>query len=127
MKKALALVLAMLMALSLLAGCGKSASSSTAASAVSSEAAAEPVSITLWTYPIGAWKDAATVDGFVAEFNKVYPDITVKVEYLDYICINKALCNEFRVKRFINSFTPNLCKPQFERLCLWRRNYLYQT
>lgn len=68
MKKALALVLAMLMALSLLAGCGKSASSSTAASAVSSEAAAEPVSITLWTYPIGAWKDAATVDGCTCNF-----------------------------------------------------------
>lgn len=40
--------------------------------------------ITLWTYPIGEWKDAKTVDAFIAEFNKKEPNIKVKVEYLDY-------------------------------------------
>ncbi|HPF53846.1 MAG TPA: hypothetical protein PLM48_04305 [Clostridia bacterium] len=40
--------------------------------------------ITLWTYPIGSWKDSATVEGFIASFNAMYPNITVKVEYLDY-------------------------------------------
>ncbi len=40
--------------------------------------------ITLWTYPIGSWKDADTVDGFIAAFNAQYPDIRVTVEYLDY-------------------------------------------
>ncbi len=40
--------------------------------------------ITLWTYPIGSWGDSATVDGLIANFNAVYPDIKVTVEYLDY-------------------------------------------
>lgn len=40
--------------------------------------------ITLWTYPIGNWTNAETVDGIIAEFNKVHPDIKVTVQYLDY-------------------------------------------
>ena len=40
--------------------------------------------ITLWTYPIGSWQKEETVNGFIAEFNKQYPDIKVNVEYLDY-------------------------------------------
>ena len=40
--------------------------------------------ITLWTYPIGSWGDAATVDSIIASFNEKYPDISVSVEYLDY-------------------------------------------
>ena len=40
--------------------------------------------ITLWTYPIGAWTDAATVEGFIASFNEKHPDIKVSVQYLDY-------------------------------------------
>ncbi len=40
--------------------------------------------ITLWTYPIGSWGDAATVDSIIASFNEKYPDISVAVEYLDY-------------------------------------------
>ncbi len=46
--------------------------------------AADPVEITLWTYPIGSWADSATVDGIIASFNAVHPEITVKVQYLDY-------------------------------------------
>ncbi len=46
--------------------------------------AAQAAEITLWTYPIGSWGDAATVDGLIANFNAVYPDIKVTVEYLDY-------------------------------------------
>ena len=34
--------------------------------------------------PIGSWGDAATVEGLLASFNEAHPDITVKVEYLDY-------------------------------------------
>ena len=45
---------------------------------------AETTDITLWTYPIGSWGDAATVDGLLANFNEAHPDIKVKVEYLDY-------------------------------------------
>lgn len=40
--------------------------------------------ITLWTYPIGKWGDAATVDGLIASFNEAHPEISVTVEYLDY-------------------------------------------
>lgn len=40
--------------------------------------------ITLWTYPIGNWTNAETVDAIIAEFNKVHPEITVSVQYLDY-------------------------------------------
>ena len=47
-------------------------------------ALAEETEITLWTYPVGSWADATVVDGIVAEFNKVHPDIKVSVQYLDY-------------------------------------------
>ncbi len=40
--------------------------------------------ITLWTYPVGDWGDSATVEGLIAGFNEVYPNISVSVEYLDY-------------------------------------------
>ncbi len=42
------------------------------------------VTITLWTYPIGNWVNDETVQGFIADFNAVHPEITVKVQYLDY-------------------------------------------
>ena len=38
--------------------------------------------ITLWTYPIGNWANTETVDGIVAEINKVHPEIKVNVQYL---------------------------------------------
>lgn len=47
-------------------------------------AMAEDVSITLWTYPIGSWVDQATVDGIIANFNAVHPEISVNVQFLDY-------------------------------------------
>lgn len=68
MKRTLAMVLAALMILSL----------------GSAALAEEKVAITMWTYPIGAWKDAETVNGFIAAFNEKYPNISVSVEYLDY-------------------------------------------
>lgn len=71
-----------------LAACGSKTEqpkeSAPAESTTAAAATAEETNITLWTYPIGAWKDAATVDGFIAEFNKKMPNIKVKVEYLDY-------------------------------------------
>ena len=48
------------------------------------EPEAAPVEISLWTYPIGKWTDEATVKELLADFNAAYPNITVKVEYLDY-------------------------------------------
>lgn len=35
--------------------------------------AEEKVDITLWTYPIGNWINAETVDAIIANFNAVYP------------------------------------------------------
>jgi multiple sugar transport system substrate-binding protein len=46
--------------------------------------AEDGTTITLWTYPIGSFGKSETVDAFVAAFNAVHPEITVKVEYLDY-------------------------------------------
>ena len=46
--------------------------------------AEETTEITLWTYPIGSWVDDATVQGIIANFNAVHPEIKVTVQYLDY-------------------------------------------
>ena len=56
----------------------------TAGVAVLAEEKDMEADITLWTYPIGKWGDAETVDGIIARFNDVYPNIKVSVEYLDY-------------------------------------------
>ena len=97
MKKFIALLLALVMVLSL-AACSvekteEPAPAATEAPAAEAPAAEEteaaapaeaPVEISLWTYPIGNWVDEATVASLIADFNAVYPNITVKVEYLDY-------------------------------------------
>ena len=92
MKKIIALALALVMVLGLCA-CSvqkteetKPAETQAAASAETQAAAPEaaPVEISLWTYPIGKWTDEATVSALLADFNAAYPNITVKVEYLDY-------------------------------------------
>ena len=84
MKKFLALALALVMALSLVA-CGSEPATSTPTESTPAEGgAAGGTNITLWTYPVGAWKDEATVNGFIAKFNEAHPEIAVKVEYLDY-------------------------------------------
>jgi len=90
MKRVLTAVLAGTMMLSL-AACGSSstagsssAASSSTASTTASSSSTGATSITLWTYPIGNFKDSATVEKFIAAFNKTNPDIKVTVEYLDY-------------------------------------------
>ena len=106
-KKVLAMLLAGTMAAGLLAGCGatveqtgsgqasapketeKADSTEKTESMESTESVEAEVSdisadITLWTYPIGKWGDAQTVDSLIENFNKEYPQISVTVEYLDY-------------------------------------------
>ncbi len=61
------------------AGC-----SGTAAPETSEKAAASPVSLTLWTYPVGAWGNASTVSGLLADFRRAYPSIDLHVEFLKY-------------------------------------------
>ena len=72
MKKLLALLLTLCMVFALCV-CGQTAAF-----------AEEPVEITLWTYPIGGWGNADTVDALIASFEAANPDIKVNVEYLDY-------------------------------------------
>ena len=98
MKKILAMLLALVMVLSLAACTVEKAPEETKAPETQAPAAnndpvetkapeapeAEKVEISLWTYPIGNWVDEATVASLIADFNAVYPNITVKVEYLDY-------------------------------------------
>ena len=91
MKKKMAMLLTASLAMTALAGCGTSVTTTTTntpaseTDAVSETGAGEAAAdITLWTYPIGQWGDAATVDALISSFNEVYPDIHVTVEYLDY-------------------------------------------
>ena len=89
LKKSLSLLLAGAMALSLTA-CGAKEEPAASAPAASKPAASAPaasgdtVDITLATYPIGKWSDEATVNGLIADFNAVHPEIKVTVQYLDY-------------------------------------------
>ena len=98
-KKVLATLLVGAMAASLLAGCGTTVETTgssdtttapektqTTEAAEAGEAGGSDVSadITLWTYPIGEWGNAETVDSLIQDFNKEYPGINVTVEYLDY-------------------------------------------
>jgi len=46
--------------------------------------AASAQDITLWTYPVGNWGNAESVQALIDKFNEVYPDIKVTVELLDY-------------------------------------------
>ena len=91
MKKLLAMLLALCMVFALCA-CGQTAApaadpapaqADTAAPA--EESAAEPVSITLWTYPIGGWGNADTVDALIAAFEAANPGITVGEDYVSAI------------------------------------------
>ena len=76
-KKLLSTLLSVAMVTSLAAGCGPKENAGT-------DASADAVDVTLWTYPIGKWGDQETVDGIIASFNEVHPEINVTVEYLDY-------------------------------------------
>ncbi len=70
MKKVLALVMALCMIFALAVG--------------GTAYADDPVSITLWTYPIGGWGSSETVDKLIADFEAANPGIDVSVEYLAY-------------------------------------------
>ncbi|MCI9071509.1 MAG: extracellular solute-binding protein [Lachnospiraceae bacterium] len=66
------------------AGTGSSSQEVTQEETQAETEGAQVTDITLWTYPIGNWGDSATVDGLIASFNAVHPEIRVTVEYLDY-------------------------------------------
>ena len=70
MKKLLALLLCAMMILPVFA--------------VAEGTTGEKTEITLWTYPIGDWKDDAVVQDLLNNFYAVHPEIHVTVEYIDY-------------------------------------------
>ena len=87
-KKVLALVLATGMTLSLAACNGGGSTASTAPSDTGSGegggSTSGNVSIELWTYPIGQFGDQETLDGIIAAFKEVHPEIDVTIQLLDY-------------------------------------------
>ena len=98
MKKQVSLALAAVMAAGMLTACGGGAASSAPASSAPASSTAESTAasteaatgdalsadITLWTYPVGNFKDETAVGEVIANFNAKYPGNNVKVEYLDY-------------------------------------------
>lgn len=88
MKKFLALVLALCMVFALTACGGNTTEDPTeptteqTGDVVIDETTA--TELKLWTYPVGKWGDQATVEGLIADFNAIYPNIAVTVELLDY-------------------------------------------
>ena len=83
MRKITALLLAVVMVISLAACAAPKATETAAETAAAAAADVKASEITLWTYPIGGWGDAETVDKLMADF-KAATGISVKVEYLDY-------------------------------------------
>ena len=85
MKKVLALLLSLAMVASL-AACSvqKNGNTTDNGGATNEGGDATATEITLWTYPIGNWGKAEVVDEILTKFNAEHPEITVKVEYLDY-------------------------------------------
>lgn len=98
-KKVLATLLVGAMAASLLAGCGTTVETTgssdtttapektqTTETAEAGEAGGSDVSadITLWTYPIGEWGNAETVDSLIQDFNKEYPSLNSPMTYTSF-------------------------------------------
>lgn len=95
MKKLIALLLSAVMLLAL-AACSSgngdnttptdtgSAPSDTGSAPSDTGSGSAPVDLTLATYPIGKWSDESVVNGLIADFNAVYPDIHITVQYLTY-------------------------------------------
>ncbi len=105
MKRILALLLASLMCVSMLAACGGNggtneppASNPPASNPPATQPAGDDVpdappadsgsdltaSLTLATYPVGKMTDEAVINELIADFNAVYPNIEITVQYLDY-------------------------------------------
>ena len=94
MKKLIAMLLALVMVVGLCACTVEKAPETTVAppaestpaetNPVESTPAANEVSISLWTYPIGGWGNQETVNSLISAFEAANPGIKVSVEYLDY-------------------------------------------
>ncbi len=45
---------------------------------------AEPIHLTLWTYPVGGWGSSSTVSPVVSSFSREHPEIRISVKVLSY-------------------------------------------
>ena len=98
MKKVLALLLVLVMALGLVAcsveqanNGGSNTTNNTQNDTTNNttddttgDTTGEAVEISLWTYPIGDWGKPEVVSEIIAKFNEKYPNITVTHQLLDY-------------------------------------------
>ena len=80
MKKVFALALTLAMVLSL-AACG---GNNDTADDTSGTEEGTGTTISLWSFNIGGFTDAASWDSLIAAFNEQYPDITVEVNPINY-------------------------------------------
>jgi multiple sugar transport system substrate-binding protein len=85
MKRAFALALAVLMSVSLLAGCGNSSSKSSASSGSKSS----KTTLTLWCHENEPWEKS--YKAMAAKFEKAYPKYTVKVQSYPYKVYNNKI------------------------------------
>ena len=84
LKKLTALALSAIMVLGLAACGGGGGTTPTPDAGNTDDPSAQTVEITLATYPIGDWTNETVVNDLIADFNAVYPNIKVTVQYLDY-------------------------------------------
>ena len=82
MKKVLALALTLIMTLSLAACGGNDTTEETGGEETGGDTSATTIS--LWSFNIGGFTDAASWDSLIAAFNEQYPDITVEVNPINY-------------------------------------------
>ncbi len=87
MKKVFSILLTLIILVILFASCNNETKTTTVDVNLESEAeniSQEPITIDLWTFPVGNFGDAETIEEFIANFNAVYPHITVNYELLNY-------------------------------------------
>ncbi len=83
MKRFLAWIFAMLLAINASA-CGGQTLEPSDAEGEDGEEKQEEVNIALWTYPVGNWGESTTVANLLGKFNNQYPNIHVSVKHLQY-------------------------------------------
>ena len=78
----------------------------------------QPVEITLWTYPIGSWSNPDEVERLIADFQERYPNIRVKVHYVNYTSGDSEINAAIEA-----GVAPDLVFESPERICaIWAKH-----
>ncbi len=83
MKKVFALLATCLLAASLTA-CGETSHALQTLTEEEVPPSQEVVQLRLWTYPVGGWGESDKLASLISDFHKVYPNIWISIECLDY-------------------------------------------